>query len=189
MENSLERVVDGTTVERVLLDGDLGKLSPAQRVSYYLKVCDTLGLNPYTRPFEYIPVTDKTGVTKLTLYAKKEATEQLRKLHDVSLTITARELVEDTYVVTARATLPTGRTDESIGVVSLASLRGQGRANVMMAGETKAKRRVTLGICGLGMLDETEVADLPPQVDAMPIPPPQPLPRPEPEPPPPPPPA
>jgi hypothetical protein len=31
----------------------------------------------------------------------------------------------------------------------------------MMKAETKAKRRVTLSICGLGMLDETEVADIP----------------------------
>ncbi len=31
-------------------------------------------------------------------------------------------------------------------------------ANAMMKAETKAKRRVTLSICGLGMLDETEMA-------------------------------
>ena len=30
-------------------------------------------------------------------------------------------------------------------------------ANAIMKAETKAKRRVTLSICGLGMLDETEL--------------------------------
>jgi hypothetical protein len=154
MENTLAQVVDGTTVERVLLDGDLGQLSAAQRVTYYGKVCDTLGLNPLTRPFEYLVLNNK-----LTLYARREATEQLRKLHHVSLTIAARELVEDTYLVTARAVLPDGRVDESIGAKSIANLKGEARANAMMTAETKAKRRVTLSICGLGMLDESEVAD------------------------------
>src|SRR5207342_2343561 len=181
MENTLERVVDGTTVERVLLDGDLGKLSPAQRVTYYGKVCDTLGLNPLTRPFEYLVLNNK-----LTLYARREATEQLRHLHHVSLTIAAREVVEDTYIVTARAVLPDGRTDESIGAKSIGNLKGEARANAMMTAETKAKRRVTLSICGLGLLDETEVADIPVQAQHIPRPP-KPLPRPEPEPPPPPP--
>jgi len=179
MENTLEQVVDGTTVERVLLDGDLGKLSAAQRVTYYGKVCDSLGLNPLTRPFEYLVLNNK-----LTLYARREATEQLRKLHHVSLTIAARELVEDTYLVTARAVLPNGRTDESIGAKSIANLKGEARANAMMTAETKAKRRVTLSICGLGLLDETEVADIPVQAQHIPLPP-KPLPKPEPPPPPP----
>jgi len=34
-------------------------------------------------------------------------------------------------------------------------------ANAIMKAITKAKRRVTLSICGLGMLDETEVESLP----------------------------
>src|SRR4249920_133971 len=179
MENTLAQVVDGTTVERVLLDGDLGQLSAAQRVTYYGKVCDTLGLNPLTRPFEYLVLNNK-----LTLYARREATEQLRHLHHVSLTIAAREVVEETYIVTARAVLPDGRTDESIGAKSIANLKGEARANAMMTAETKAKRRVTLSICGLGLLDETEVADIPAQAQHIPLPP-KPLPKPEPPPPPP----
>jgi hypothetical protein len=157
--NELQTIVDGQTVERVLLDGDLAKLTTVQRVAYYGKVCETLGFNPLTRPFEYITLNGK-----LQLYAKREATEQLRKLHKVSLTIVARELTEECYVVTARATLPDGRTDESIGVKSIANLKGEARSNALMTAETKAKRRVTLSICGMGMLDETEVDSLPPSV-------------------------
>jgi hypothetical protein len=153
----LQPTLEASTVERVLLDGDLGKLTPAQRVSYYSRTCETLGLNPLTRPFEYIVLNGK-----LTLYARREASEQLRRLHNVSITITGRELLEgETYVVTARATLPGGRTDESIGVKGLKGLTGDARANAMMTAETKSKRRVTLSVCGLGLLDETEVADIP----------------------------
>ena len=40
-------------------------------------------------------------------------------------------------------------------------MNGEALANAYMKAETKAKRRVTLSICGLGMLDETEVETIP----------------------------
>ena len=155
----LAPTIDPAIVERVLLEGDLGKLTANQRVAYYGKVCEALGLNPLTRPFEYLVLNNR-----LVLYARRECTEQLRKVYKVSLSIVARELTEELYAVTAKAQLPDGRTDESIGVKSLAGLKGDARANAMMTAETKSKRRVTLSICGLGMLDETEVESLPAEV-------------------------
>jgi hypothetical protein len=152
----LARQDQATTIEQVLIGGDLKALQPADRVAYYNRVCESLNLNPLTKPFEYIVLNGK-----MVLYARKDATEQLRKRDKVSVTIVAREVVEDVYVVTARATLPDGRCDESIGAVSIAKLVGEAKANALMKAETKAKRRVTLSICGLGMLDETEVETIP----------------------------
>jgi hypothetical protein len=143
------------TVENVLINGDLSKLNPAERVSYYKAVCDSVGLNSLTRPFEYITLNGR-----LTLYARKDATDQLRSIHGVSIKIVGREVVQDCYVVTAQATMPSGRTDESIGAVP-ATAKGDALANSLMKSETKAKRRVTLSICGLGMLDETEIETVP----------------------------
>ncbi len=139
-------------IERVLLTGDLSKLTPDQRLSYYNATCKSLGLNPLTKPFAYIQLNGKT-----VLYALKDATEQLRTIHNISLLIPARELHDDVYVVTARAVRSDGRQDESTGAVSIGGLKGEAKANAMM----KAKRRVTLSICGLGMLDETEVETIP----------------------------
>jgi hypothetical protein len=153
--------IDPATVERVLLHGDLSKLTAAQKVSYVRYVCDRTGLDPLTQPFAYLFLNGRE-----ILYAKREATEQLRRNHKVSIHIVSRELVDDLYVVTARATLPDGRSDESIGAVPLAGLKGDARANACMKSETKAKRRVTLSICGLGMLDESEVESLPPVTDS-----------------------
>jgi hypothetical protein len=65
------------------------------------------------------------------------------------------------YVVTVEATKPDGRKDGATGVVALAKLGGTDLANAMMKAETKAKRRVTLSICGLNILDESEIADIP----------------------------
>lgn len=144
------------TIERVLIQGDLSALTEADRVAYYGRVCETLGLNPATRPFEYLKLNGK-----LILYARKDATEQLRKLNGVSVVRLTREVVEGIYVVTARVKDGTGRTDESIGAVPIDGLKGEARANAMMKAETKSKRRATLSICGLGMLDETEVETSP----------------------------
>ncbi|HEU5086059.1 MAG TPA: hypothetical protein VFT99_01395, partial [Roseiflexaceae bacterium] len=141
--------------EQAAVVGDLSKLSPDQRMRYYGEVCHSLKLNPLTRPFEYIVLNGK-----LTLYARRDATDQLRKIHGVSIQIVSRERLEDVYVVTARATTSDGRCDESIGAVPLTNLRGEALANAYMKAETKAKRRVTLSIVGLGMLDETEVGSI-----------------------------
>src|SRR5919198_5725453 len=106
-------------MEQVLTAGDLSRLGPEQRASYYAKVCQSLGLNPYTRPFEYLNIQGK-----LTLYARKDATDQLRRLHGISTEIVDRQQTEDLYVVRARATTPDGRVDEATGAVSIAGLKG-----------------------------------------------------------------
>jgi len=141
-------------IAEVILHGDLSKLTDTQKVSYYNAVCQSVGLNPLTKPFQYLTLNGRE-----ILYAGRDATDQLRNKRGVSLDVTAREVVEDTYVVTARATIG-DRHDMSIGAVPIGGLKGEARANAMMKAETKAKRRVTLAICGLGMLDETEVASL-----------------------------
>lgn len=146
----------GDALERVIAGGDLGALTPEQRTSYYHAVCESLGLNPLTRPFEYIRLQGK-----LTLYARRDAADQLRKLHGISVEIASRVKVDDLYVVTARATDRSGRVDESIGAVAIGALKGELLANALMKAETKAKRRVTLSICGLGWSDETEVETIP----------------------------
>lgn len=149
-------------LEQVVVGGDLSKLSPAQRLDYYRRTCESLGLNPLTKPFDYINLSGK-----LTLYARKDCTEQLRSNRGVSISIAARDLHENigVYAVTAKATAD-GRTDESIGAVNIKGLTGEALANALMKAETKAKRRVTLSICGLGMLDETEASTIP---DARPV--------------------
>jgi hypothetical protein len=146
----------GEALERVLIQGDLAKLSSDERTFYYKKVCESVGLNPLTQPFEYINLNGK-----LRLYAKKDCTDQLRTIHGVSIKIVGREIAEDVYIVTAQAVNAAGRIDESIGAVSIGGLKGENRANAVMKAETKAKRRVTLSICGLGLLDESETHSIP----------------------------
>jgi hypothetical protein len=138
------------------MQGDLSKLDPQQRVQYYRKVCESMGLNPYTRPFDYILLNGK-----LTLYAKKDCTEQLRKINGVSIESLEDKFVDDLYIVKAFAKTKDGRTDASTGAVTIGHLKGEAKANAIMKAETKAKRRVTLSISGMGLVDETELESIP----------------------------
>ena len=163
------------TLEKVIIGGDLASLAPSERLEYYAAVCRSAGLNPLTKPFEYISLDGR-----LTLYALKGATDQIRSNKKISVQIVKRERENELYIVTARAKLPDGREDESIAVVPLTRedgewketkngkryfdrngrqvpLAGADLANALMKCETKSKRRVTLSIAGLGLLDETEL--------------------------------
>lgn len=142
--------------ETAVVDGNLERLQPAERLELVRRICDATGLTLESQPFQYLRLSGK-----LVLYARRDATDQLRRVHRVSVSIVSRETADGVHVVTARATMPDGRTDESTGAVPTKGLQGDALANSLMKAETKAKRRVTLSICGLGMLDESEVETIP----------------------------
>lgn len=146
----------GEVLERVIVQGDLSKLTPEQKASYYMKVCESVGLNPLTKPFEYIVLNGK-----LTLYALRACTDQLRTIHKVSVEELTESEKAGVFIVTAKVRNAEGRTDIAKGAVNIANLKGDALANALMKAETKAKRRATLSVCGLGMLDETEVETIP----------------------------
>lgn len=146
----------GEIMEAVIAKGNLADLTPAQRAAYYRHVCESVGLNPLTRPFEYITLNGK-----LTLYARKDATDQLRNARGVSIGKPDIQYQDDLIVVGVSATDKSGRCDFDIGAVSIGGLKGEARANAIMKAITKAKRRVTLSIAGLGWMDESEVESVP----------------------------
>lgn len=158
-------------VEKALIQGDLSSLKPEERISYYKAVCDSLGLNPLTKPFEYIYLNGK-----LTLYVKRDCTDQLRQLKEISVVDLQEKMLDDIYIVTATVKTPSGRTDSAKGAIALhypqrykddgkwvphpqagKKFQGEELANAIMKAETKAKRRATLSICGLGWMEESEV--------------------------------
>jgi hypothetical protein len=153
---SLAPAVDWSGIEKVLIKGDLSSLNEEQKIKYYQQMCASVGLNALSRPFEYLTLNNK-----LVLYARKDATDQLRKLYGVSIAPPTTQVVDGLCIVTVHARTFDGREDSDIGVVTVDNLKGDARANAIMKAHTKAKRRVTLSICGLGMLDETEIETIP----------------------------
>ena len=149
-------VIQGGTLSKLVLLGDLSGLSEQETMEYYLRLCENLGLDPVTRPFDLLVLKGKK-----VLYAHKGCTDQLRMKYGVSVTDLRGETLQDCYRVTALGRDHKGRTDAATGVVKVQGLKGDDYANAVMKAETKAKRRLTLSLCGLGMLDESEIETIP----------------------------
>lgn len=169
MNQNLQTADELGLVAQVIINGDLSKLSAKQRVDYYNGYCQRLGLDAFTKPFDLLKLNGKE-----ILYCTRSGAQQLNKLHNVSHAITSRETNAEAgvYMVTSRACLPDGRCTESIGAVNIQGLKGDNYANAVMKAETKAKRRATLDLLGLGVLDETEVESIAtmPKSEMQPIP-------------------
>lgn len=157
--------VEAQTLSNIIIKGDISSLSPAEKINYYKAFCAYVGLNPITQPFAILKTRAKEGnewVDKEVLYAKKEATEQLRTKHGISVIDLHGELVGGVvYRVIAKGQNAQGRIDTASGAVSVKGLTGDNLANAIMKCETKAKRRLTLSLSGLGMLDEAEMETIP----------------------------
>jgi hypothetical protein len=157
---AIQKTDKNKILEQVITKGDLAELSPEQRVSYYNAVCNSLGLNPLTKPFDFIKLKED-GKEIVKLYARKDATEQLRKINGISIWKIENTIEEGCLIVTAYARTPDGREDIDEGIVYIKGKMGDTLANAQMKAITKAKRRVTLSICGLGFLDESEIDSIP----------------------------
>jgi hypothetical protein len=161
---------EATPLERALiLCDDLATLKPEERIAYYKAVCESAGLNPATKPLNFLLLDGK-----LVLYAGREATDQLRKLHGISVLGLTKEIItgdsgdEKLLFVVVQIKDNQGREDVSTSAVAIGGLKGDALANAYMKAETKAKRRATLSICGLGILDECELGTIPPTKTLLP---------------------
>jgi hypothetical protein len=150
-----DQLVAQNIIESVVIEGDLSRLTPEQRVEYYLRVCNNLGLNPLLRPFNYITIRGK-----LILYPTKTCHSQLRENRNVSIDDLDIKEDNDNITVIVKGHDSTGRTDVEIAVVSKKDMGGDYGNNVMKC-VTKGKNRLTLSLCGLGMPDETELETIP----------------------------
>jgi len=156
MTTALATTDNGKLYESLALKGDLSALTPQEKALYYGSLCERLGLDATTQPF-----TPLTMNGKQILYASRGCTDQLARIHHVNRQIVKEEEIRGAYIVTVEAMLPDGRREQSKGAVCIENLKGDAFCNAIMKAETKAKRRATLSILGLGMLDEVELETVP----------------------------
>lgn len=147
---------DKNIYESLALRGDLSGLNPQDKAIYLQKLCESLGMNPYTQPFIPLKLNGKE-----ILYASRGATDQLASVHKLTREIIKTEMIQDVYIATCKVSSPDGRFDISTGAVTIGNLKGDALANALMKAETKSKRRATLCFCGLGFLDESELETIP----------------------------
>ena len=160
----IENTLTLAELKSMVMSGDFSKFSKAQEEQYLELLCKRLGLIWETRPLEFLTLGGKR-----VLYANKDCSHQLRKLNGISLQVVSEKYDRGLLTVTVHATDKTGRNDEDFGVVPWSEkMAPEFAANIKMKAITKAKRRVTLSISGLGWLDETEVEDIPTEAKAIP---------------------
>lgn len=147
-------------VAKVIIKGDLGSLTENELLQYYTQLCGLYNLDPNARPFEILTLKGKK-----VLYVTRNGTEQLRKNNGISCVPVASKVVDGIYVVETRVYDKAGREDYGTGAVPIRGLTPDDFANAIMKAETKSKRRATLSISGLGMLDESELDTLQSQID------------------------
>lgn len=156
MTEQTPATLDDQALLRLVTDGDCARLSPAQQLAYYRARCQAAGLDERTAPFQLIRLNGK-----LVLYALKSATDQLAAQHGIVCEVLDQRTEDGIRVVTVRARAKDGRQTDDLGAVPIAGLKGEAAANAMMKCLTKAKRRAILSLCGLGMIDESELETVP----------------------------
>jgi len=150
---------------------DTGSLTAQQRAGYVTALCRALRLNPLTNPVQFIRLNGRE-----VLYVTRTATDQLAAIHGLNRkTVRGPEIVDiagtKVALCTVEVSLPNGRSETATATLPVAD-----PAMLYMKLETKAKRRGTLAILGLGMLAEDEAESIPGgERMPAPLPPPAPL--------------
>lgn len=173
--------VDPKAVEQAMLIGDLSKMNNEQRIAYYVATCRSLGLNPLTKPFQAIQgddgklslYPDKGCAEQLRKLHKVSVKVLERQILDGLYIVTVQASTPDGRTEESQGVVPLvkpkGRWEDysyqgkdrrrfkaelgADGQEVQVPLGPAERATAIMRAETKAKRRVTLAICGLGLPD------------------------------------
>lgn len=138
----------------ILARGNIASLSEEDRTKYILALCDALALDPRFKPIDLISGQGGT----VTPYLNRGATDSLARREGIQrTTVVAPKEVEINGVkcvlCVARATdVKTGRYEERV-----ATAVNKDPGNSFMKVETKAIRRATIALLGIGLLDESEL--------------------------------
>ena len=155
----LDAMLDDAAIamQRVSAAGrDTKALTHEERVATLSALSKALGLNPLTNPVQFLSLSGRE-----VLYVTKQATDQIAARLRLNRETVAGPEVRDfggTKLVfcQVKVTAPDGRSE-----VSTATLPFTDPVNVLMKCETKAKRRATLSLAGLGLLTEEEMETIP----------------------------
>ena len=173
--------VNPKAVEQAMLIGDISQMTDEQRIAYYVAVCRSLHLNPLTKPFQALKgddgkislYPDKGCAEQLRKQHRVSVRVTGREFLDDLYIVTVEASTPDGRVEESQGvvvmTKPKGTWEDyeyrgqqrrrfkpvldNTGNEVTTPLSATERATAIMRCETKAKRRVTLAICGLGLPD------------------------------------
>jgi hypothetical protein len=140
------------------LNGSVSHFDKSQKQALLSKLCITLGLNEELQPFRIYSNTRGEEY----IYATKECCAQLRhreciSIHEIGEPIFANSTIS----VRVKGSNKHGRESWEIGSVGVVpELSPSQVAHGVMTAVTKAKRRLTLCLSGLGVLADVELEDM-----------------------------
>lgn len=146
----------------VIMEGDISQMTPIEKAQFCYQLAVSCGLNPLTKPFDILKLGGRTVI-----YANRTCADQIRKRDNLKSRVTysgpmmmkPNEFREDVYMVMVELEAPDGRTETGIGCINIHQHSGEALANAVMKCHTKALRRATMSMGGLGFLDEVELPD------------------------------
>ena len=106
---ALSTSASNEVLDRIVTRGDISQLTPTDRLVYYRSMCERIGVDPLTQPFQFLTLSGKQ-----VLYATKSCTEQLRVIHGISVTDLSTSTTGDVFVVVAKVQNAKGRIDLSM---------------------------------------------------------------------------
>src|SRR5215467_13587952 len=140
--------------ERLLLgDGDLSKFSPDERLRFAQLMCERRGVDVRDGVVQLI-----RSQGRVVLYWNSLFTDSQRAVLGITIESLTWDIFDNICVARCEMRAADGRRDVDIGAVSVEGLKGVARENAIMKSLTKAKRRTTLSILGMG---SSESEDLP----------------------------
>ena len=153
MNITARTVARGDVTDSVFLKCDLSRLTADERTQYYVQLCQSMGLNPHTQPFAFLTLNGK-----LTLYAKRDAADQLRKINGISIEDHQSQHRGRCYSpFTCARRMPAIEPTRILGLLRF-RIRSRARRAQYRSSRVSArpKRRVTLSISGLGFFFQDE---------------------------------
>lgn len=136
---------------------DLTQLSEPQKQQYIVALCNHLGLPPELNLIRVIWSDEGDGGRKLVAYVLRGGTDILRDRKEISVTSLTSTVVNGSIVFTASGKDKEGRQEIAVGSSFIDGFKGKKLDDLIMTGQTRALRRLTLQFVGTGLLDESEI--------------------------------
>lgn len=167
-----------------LLRMDVNKLNTQQKLAYVYYMAVRKGLDPALKPFDFIP----DGRGGIVLYANASCADQLREINRLSVEPVSEQIIDSpvevtrwvdgkkvqetittpsVYKITFKVSDPVDpehpevppRVTHDAGTYAIIGPPGTIADNILKAW-TKGQRRATLGHCGIGLPDVSEIGGM-----------------------------
>lgn len=140
-------------------NGDISNHTYSEKKAIIIQICNSLGLRYETNPIHIYKRHDVGGEF---IYVTKEGCAQLRHIYNININnIYVPKIINNVLIVKASGENIYGRKSTELGSIFLSKeIKDEKLSWAILTATTKAKRRLTLCLSGLGLLADIEATEL-----------------------------